>query len=196
METRLVYEIDKYCCSLLKHHYPETPNLGENENYRGTTKNEQPRINLLVGGTPCQSFTPDSEADWMMIVATIRIRVCRLDCGNMPQAGSFGRMSPESCQVMPEGDFGHTRSTSTAWVNRILDAQYTRTQHPNIQDESVCSLSDILETCQAAVLLERESLCGYPAPSRFTDTTLEMDWQTTGGLVATKSDVATSVGTE
>ena len=50
-------EIEPFPCKLLKHHYPNVPNLGdmtklnEHETYRNTT------IDLLCGGTPCQSFS-------------------------------------------------------------------------------------------------------------------------------------------
>ncbi len=45
-------EIDPYCCSLLQHHYPEVSNLGNI-----TTIKDPPAIDVLVGGTPCQSFS-------------------------------------------------------------------------------------------------------------------------------------------
>ena len=50
-------EIEPFPCKLLKHHYPNVPNLGdmtklnEHETYRNTT------IDLFCGGTPCQSFS-------------------------------------------------------------------------------------------------------------------------------------------
>jgi len=50
-------EIDKFCCSLLSHHYPNVPNLGdmtlisENEKYQNSSPD------LIFGGTPCQSFS-------------------------------------------------------------------------------------------------------------------------------------------
>jgi len=50
-------EIEPFPCKLLKHHYPTVPNLGDmtklssHETYRNTT------IDLLCGGTPCQSFS-------------------------------------------------------------------------------------------------------------------------------------------
>lgn len=50
-------EIDKFPCKVLAHHYPNVPNLGdmtklhEKEEFRGRP------IELLVGGTPCQSFS-------------------------------------------------------------------------------------------------------------------------------------------
>lgn len=50
-------EIAKFPCRVLKHHYPHVPNLGnmlsllENEEFNATI------FQLLVGGTPCQSFS-------------------------------------------------------------------------------------------------------------------------------------------
>lgn len=50
-------EIEPFPCKVLKHHYPNVPNLGnmllltENETFNNVT------IDLLVGGTPCQSFS-------------------------------------------------------------------------------------------------------------------------------------------
>ena len=47
-------EIDKFPSQVLKHHYPDVPNLGDMTKYKewdcGT-------VDLLVGGTPCQSFS-------------------------------------------------------------------------------------------------------------------------------------------
>lgn len=48
-------EIDTLPCKVLKHHYPDVPNLGDMTKidgrcYRG-------RVDLLVGGTPCQDFS-------------------------------------------------------------------------------------------------------------------------------------------
>ena len=50
-------EIEKFPCEVLKHHYPDVPNLGD---MTLLTKNEylnEQQIDLLVGGTPCQSFS-------------------------------------------------------------------------------------------------------------------------------------------
>jgi DNA (cytosine-5)-methyltransferase 1 len=50
-------EIEPFPCKVLRHHYPNVPNLGnmllltENETFNNVT------IDLLVGGTPCQSFS-------------------------------------------------------------------------------------------------------------------------------------------
>lgn len=50
-------EILPFPSAVLAHHYPETPNLGDmTKIYDKTTFLKKP-IDLLVGGTPCQSFS-------------------------------------------------------------------------------------------------------------------------------------------
>ena len=50
-------EIEPFPCKVLAHHYPEVPNLGDmTKLLNNQTFNEKP-IELLVGGTPCQSFS-------------------------------------------------------------------------------------------------------------------------------------------
>ena len=46
-------EIEKFPSAVLKHHYPEVPNLGD---FTKIGADAGP-IELLVGGTPCQSFS-------------------------------------------------------------------------------------------------------------------------------------------
>jgi len=47
-------EIDPFCCALLETYFPDVPNLGDMTKYR-----EWPDacFEILVGGTPCQSFS-------------------------------------------------------------------------------------------------------------------------------------------
>ena len=47
-------EIDPFPCALLQHHYPDVPNRGNMERYHDWTL---PAFAVLVGGTPCQSFS-------------------------------------------------------------------------------------------------------------------------------------------
>lgn len=49
-----VSEIDAFPNAVLAHHYPDTPNLGDMTRHK-----EWPHatVDLLVGGTPCQSFS-------------------------------------------------------------------------------------------------------------------------------------------
>ena len=49
-----VAEIDKFPCAVLKHHYPEVPNYGDITKYKEWPEHA---IDVLVGGTPCQSYS-------------------------------------------------------------------------------------------------------------------------------------------
>jgi DNA (cytosine-5)-methyltransferase 1 len=48
-------EIEKFPSQVLNHHYPDVPNLGDMTKYKEWNLNES--IDILVGGTPCQSFS-------------------------------------------------------------------------------------------------------------------------------------------
>ena len=48
-------EIEKFPSEVLAHHYPSVPNFGDMSKYNEWNLNES--IGLLVGGTPCQSFS-------------------------------------------------------------------------------------------------------------------------------------------
>jgi len=48
-------EIEKFPSAVLAHHYPHVPNLGDMTKYKEWNLNES--IDILVGGTPCQSFS-------------------------------------------------------------------------------------------------------------------------------------------
>ncbi len=48
-------EIERFPSEVLAHHYPSTPNLGDMTKFKEW--NLEQSIGLLVGGTPCQSFS-------------------------------------------------------------------------------------------------------------------------------------------
>ena len=48
-------EIEPFPSAVLKYHYPNVPNLGDMTKYKEWTLSEP--IDILVGGTPCQSFS-------------------------------------------------------------------------------------------------------------------------------------------
>ena len=50
-----VAEIEPFPCAVLAHHYPATPNLGDMTAIDGAAW--RGRIDVLVGGTPCQAFS-------------------------------------------------------------------------------------------------------------------------------------------
>lgn len=51
-------EIDKFPCAVLRHHWPDVPNLGDMTKIHEKIANgDMPPPDILVGGTPCQSFS-------------------------------------------------------------------------------------------------------------------------------------------
>lgn len=50
-------EIEPFPCRLLQHRYPHVPNLGDMNKILEHPTFKDATIDLLVGGTPCQSFS-------------------------------------------------------------------------------------------------------------------------------------------
>ncbi|MFC1453014.1 DNA cytosine methyltransferase [Verrucomicrobiota bacterium] len=50
-------EIEPFPCAVLEHHYPQVPNLGDMRRIHERKAFVESDIDLLVGGTPCQSFS-------------------------------------------------------------------------------------------------------------------------------------------
>lgn len=48
-------EIETFPCSVLSHHFPDVPNFGDMNNFEEWNINGT--VDILVGGTPCQSFS-------------------------------------------------------------------------------------------------------------------------------------------
>jgi DNA (cytosine-5)-methyltransferase 1 len=157
-------EIAPFPCSVLKHHYPNVPNYGD---FTTIDRHAGP-IDVLVGGTPCQSFS----------VAGKR---AGLDDprGNLTLEflALAGRLKPrwvvwENVPGVLSDDGGRTFGTVLGMLGqlgygfayRILDAQYFGVPQRRRRVFVVGCLGSW--HCAAAVLFESESLRGYPAPSR------------------------------
>ena len=50
-------EIEPFPCSLLAHHYPQVPNLGDLTRWREWSPDLLAQADVLCGGTPCQAFS-------------------------------------------------------------------------------------------------------------------------------------------
>ena len=157
-------EIDNFPSKVLAHHYPETPNYGDFTNI--TT--DAGEIELLVGGTPCQSFSlaglrgglSDDRGNLALefIRLADRFRPRWIVWENVP-----GVLSSNGGR-----DFG---SILGALVNvgygfayRVLDAQFFGVPQRRRRVFLVGHLGDW--RLAAAVLFERESLRGNPAKIR------------------------------
>ncbi|WP_321946553.1 DNA cytosine methyltransferase [Paraburkholderia sp. J10-1] len=158
-------EIEPFPCALLAHHYPTVPNLGDMTNFKVWP---DAAIDLLVGGTPCQSFSvaglrkglADPRGNLMLTYLAIaaRYRPRWLVWENVPGVLSAdgGRAFGTLLGGLAELGYG--------FAYRILDAQYFGVAQRRRRVFVVGHLGDWRRA--AAVLFERESLLGNPAPSR------------------------------
>ena len=164
-EPQAFSEIEKFPSQVLKHHYPNVPNLGD------MTKFEEwnlGTIDLLVGGTPCQSFSvaglrkglDDPRGNLMLTYGAIanRFRPRWLVWENVPGvlSSNGGRDFGSFLGMLGELGYG--------WAYRVLDAQYFGVAQRRRRVFVVGYLGNWRRA--AAVLFERHSLQGNPAPSR------------------------------
>ena len=125
-ECEFFAEIDPFPSAVLAHHWPHTPNVGD---FTEVMKSEQAQtVGLVVGGTPCQSFSIAGErggmADQRGSLAVQHVRLARhlrakwILWENVPGVFSSngGRDFALLLHTLAEHGYGF------AW--RVLDAQY------------------------------------------------------------------------
>ena len=158
-------EIEAFPSSVLSHRHPNTPNLGDMTKFK-----EWPdaAIDLLVGGTPCQSFSvaglrkglDDPRGNLMLTYLAIadRYRPRWLVWENVPGVLSSNGGRDFAAFLFGMGECGY------GFAYRVLDAQYFGLAQRRKRVFVVASLRGWQSA--AAVLFERESLSGHPAPRR------------------------------
>ena len=158
-------EIEKFPSQVLLHHYPNTPNWGDMTQFKGWP---DATINVLVGGTPCQSFSvaglrkglDDPRGNLMLTYLAIarRYRPEWLVWENVP-----GVLS--SANGRDFGSFlGGLAECGYGFAYRVLDAQYFGVAQRRKRVFVVGHFGNWQPA--AAVLFERDGLQGNPAPSR------------------------------
>jgi len=164
-QAEFVSEIEKFPCAVLEHHYPAVPNYGDMTKFK-----EWPdaKIDVLVGGTPCQSFSiaglrgglNDPRGNLMLTYLAIadRYRPEWLVWENVPGVLSSNRGKDFGTFLGALGQLGY------GFAYRILDAQYFGVPQRRRRVFVVANLRDWRRA--AAVLFERESLRGDSPPSR------------------------------
>ena len=171
-EAQWLSEIEPFPSAVLAHHYPIVPNMGDMTKFK-----EWPdaTLDLLVGGTPCQSFSvaglrkglADPRGNLMLTYLAIAERYAPrwLVWENVPGvlSSNGGRDFGTLLGGLAELGYG--------FAYRVLDAQYVRVEsHSRAVPQRrrrvfvVGYLGDWRRA--AAVLFERESLLGHPAPRR------------------------------
>lgn len=162
-QCQFVAEIDPFCSALLKHYYPEVPNYGD-----FTTIRAAGPIDVLVGGTPCQSFSvagqraglddPRGNLTLEYLALARRLRPRWLVWENVP-----GVLSIDSGRTFG-AVLGGLAELGYGFAYRVLDAQYFGVPQRRRRVFVVGCLGDWRRA--AAVLFERHSLSGHPSPRR------------------------------
>lgn len=164
-EAAFLSEIEPFPSAVLAHHYPDTPNLGDMTKFK-----EWPdaNIDVLVGGTPCQSFSvaglrkglDDPRGNLMLTFGAIaaKYRPQWLVWENVPGVLSSNGGRDFGTFLGMLGELGY------GFAYRVLDAQYFGVAQRRRRVFVVGHLGDWRRA--AAVLFERHSLSGHPAPSR------------------------------
>jgi DNA (cytosine-5)-methyltransferase 1 len=160
-------EIEAFPSAVLAHHYPHVPNLGDMTAFK-EWPNEP--IDLLVGGTPCQSFSiaglrkglDDPRGNLMLTYVAIaaRYKPRWLVWENVPGVLSSNGGRDFGSLLTALGEIGY------GFAYRVLDAQYFGVAQRRRRVFVVGYLGDWRRA--AAVLFERDSLSGHPAPRRET----------------------------
>jgi DNA (cytosine-5)-methyltransferase 1 len=160
-------EVDRFPSAVLAHHYPNTPNVGDMTKI-ATGEVDVGPFDLLVGGTPCQSFSVaglrKGLADLRGNLAIAYLEIARryrpkwLVWENVPGVLSSNGGRDFGSILGGMGELGY------GFAYRVLDAQYFGLAQRRRRVFVVGCLGDWRRA--AAVLFERHSLQGHPAPRR------------------------------
>lgn len=203
-------EIEPFPSAVLAHRYPDVPNWGDMTKFKDWP--DEP-IDLLVGGTPCQSFSiaglrqglADPRGNLMLTYGGIagRYRPKWLVWENVPGVLSSNGGRDFGTFLGMLGKLGY------GFAYRVLDAQYVRTlgfpwavPQRRRRVFVVGHLGDWRRA--AAVLFDRESLSGHPPPRREAGKSvaptiaartrggggLGTDFDCDGGLITSTGDVS------
>jgi DNA (cytosine-5)-methyltransferase 1 len=158
-------EIEAFPRAVLKHHYQETPLHGD---FTTIKADEYESIDVLVGGTPCQSFSvaglrggmADERGNLALEYLRLadRLRPRWLVWENVPGVLSSGGGRDFGSFVGGLGELGY------GWAYRTLDAQYFGLAQRRKRVFVVGYIGDWRRA--AAVLFEPASLRGDSSPSR------------------------------
>ena len=161
-------EIEAFPCAVLKERFPYVPNLGDVKevDWRGFEK-AHGRPDVVVGGSPCQSFSVagtrtgldgPSGLMWEYVRAIRELRPAWLLWENVPGALSSSHGEDFRCLLESLDALGY----GLAW--RVLDAQFFGVAQRRERVFLVGRLGDVERPCQ--VLFEPESLRWDPPSSR------------------------------
>ena len=161
-------EIEKFPSQVLAHHYPDVPNFGDMTKFKEWKNDSSTAIDVLVGGTPCQSFSvaglrkglDDPRGNLMLTYLAIarQYQPKWLVWENVPGVLSSNGGNDFASFLRGLAELGY------GFAYRVLDAQYFGVAQRRRRVFVVGCFGDWRSA--AAVLFERHSLSGHPAPSR------------------------------
>jgi DNA (cytosine-5)-methyltransferase 1 len=159
-------EIEKFPSQLLQHHYPNVTNYGDMTKFKEWNINEP--VNLLVGGTPCQSFSvaglrkglEDPRGNLMLTYLAIanHFKPKWLLWENVPGVLSSNGGEDFACLLKGMAELGY------GFAYRVLDAQHFGVPQRRKRVFVVGCFGDWRSA--AKVLFESESLQRDITPSR------------------------------
>ena len=187
-------EIEPFPSAVLAHRFPSVPNYGDMTNH-ATWPIEPGSIDVLVGGTPCQSFSvaglraglADPRGGLMLTYLEIaqRLRPRWVVWENVPGVLSSNGGRDFGSFLGALGQLGY------GWAYRILDAEWCRTHgHPRAVPQRrrrvfvVGCLGDWERAAQ--VLFERESVQRDSSPRRAKGQGVAADAEGCVGTVSSK----------
>jgi len=162
-------EIEPFPSAVLKHHWPKVPNLGDMSKYEKWNI-QSGSVDLLVGGTPCQSFSvaglrqglKDPRGNLMLTYLAIaeRLKPRWLVWENVPGVLSSNGGKDFGSFLGALGELGYE------WAYRVLDAQWFGVAQRRRRVFVVAHLGE--GSLAAKVLFESESVRRDTPPSRET----------------------------
>ena len=160
-------EIEPFPSAVLKHHWPKVPNLGDMSKYEQWNI-QSGSVDLLVGGTPCQSFSvaglrqglKDPRGNLMLTYLAIaeRLKPRWLVWENVPGVLSSNGGKDFGSFLGALGELGYE------WAYRVLDAQWFGVAQRRRRVFVVAHLGK--GNLAAKVLFESESVRRDTPPSR------------------------------
>ena len=167
-EPQWFSEIEQFPSEVLKHRFPDVPNLGDMTTINQNPIADERPIDLLVGGTPCQSFSvaglrkglADPRGNLMLTFLSIadKLRPKWIVWENVPGVLSSNGGKDFGTFLGALGELGY------GFAYRVLDAQHFGVAQRRRRVFVVGCLGDW--RVAAAVLFESESLQGNTKPSR------------------------------
>ncbi len=190
-------EIEPFACAVVEHHW-DLPNLGDMTKITERSIHGRDQLDLVGGGTPCQSFSlaglrkgladPRGNLALVFLGLVDLLRPRWVLWENVPGVLSSNRGRDFGCFLSALGQLGY------GWCYRILDAQFFGVPQRRRRVFVVGHLGDWRPA--AAVLFEPQSLRGNPAPGRKTRPPVARTLTSSTGGASAKEQQLTFVDAE